>query len=167
MKSRISDRQSSIWTNSSILFGKCSVAFLLAMSCFVFPFSASAESNFSARLSPLPVTLRTVNKITGVGNVEATLTGSQLTISGKFQGLSGKATTAHIHMGKLAIPGPAIADLKVSLNNVGEISGQVQLSSEQIIRLHEQGLYIQIHSDAAAAGNLRGWLIQVEGKNND
>ncbi|WP_460226736.1 CHRD domain-containing protein [Aurantivibrio infirmus] len=144
------------------LFSSSMIAFCLTLSL-----SVNAESIFSARLSPLPVTLRTVDKITGSGNVEAILKGPQLTIRGDFKGLSGLASEANIHMGELAIPGPAIIKLDISAASFGEIKAQVNLNAEQITRLHEHGLYIQIHSDVAPEGNLRGWLLKTEGDNNE
>jgi len=143
------------------------VIYLVFISCFIFPFTANADANFSARLSPLPLTLRTVDTITGGGSVEAMLVGSQLSITGRFHGLSGLATEARVHMGQLAIPGEAIAELTVSLKKSGELSGRLELSSEQITRLYAHGIYIQIYSDVAVEGNLRGWLIITEGENND
>jgi len=143
------------------------VIYLVFISCFISPFTANADASFSARLSPLPLTLRTVDTITGSGSVEAILVGSELSITGRFQGLSGLATGARVHMGQLAIPGEAIADLTVSLKKSGELSGWLELNSEQITRLYAHGIYIQIYSDVAVEGNLRGWLIITEGENND
>lgn len=150
---------------SSFRVKQYKVICLVFVSGFILPLSTNADINFSARLSPLPLTLRTVDKITGSGSVEAILVGSQLSIQGRFQGLAGLATEAHVHMGQLAIPGLAIADLTVSLKNSGVLSGGVELNPEQITRLHAHGLYIQIYSDVAPEGNLRGWLIVNEGEN--
>lgn len=107
----------------------------------------------------MPVDFRSASKITGLGELRAKLEGSRLELRGEFSGLSGTATLAQVRQGPLAIPGPAIAELQVSPAADGTISGSIDLNSEQIEHLNGRALYIQIHSQAAPDGNLRGWLL--------
>ncbi|MEX1033691.1 MAG: CHRD domain-containing protein [Cellvibrionaceae bacterium] len=134
--------------------------YLLVLALFLSfaPRIIAETSDFVARLAPLPVDFRSARTITGGGDLRAQLDGSQLIVNGQFEGLSAAATSAHLHQGPLAIPGPAIADLQVTHATAGKISGTVQLSPEQLEHLHNRALYIQIHSAAAPDGNLRGWL---------
>lgn len=139
--------------------------FVTALVCISALFStANARSEtvtFTARLSPLPVDFRSAETITGLGQVEASLEGLSLALSGDFAGLQGPATFARLHRGSLAIPGPAFADLKISRASSGELSGTVVLTAEQLQALQARAIYVQIYSEAAPGGNLRGWLFPV------
>lgn len=123
-------------------------------------FSAAAQdmNALHGRLSPLPVTSATVKTITGQGQVTATLSGSTLSVSGNFEGMSSPATMAHIHLGPKAIPGPVILRLDVSAGSSGTVSGTLTLSPEQVRALHAESFYVQIHSQTNPEGELRGWL---------
>lgn len=113
----------------------------------------------------MPVDFRSAKQITGLGELRAKLTGSRLILEGSFSGLAGPATVARLHAAPPAIAGPAIAQLQVSQSTQGEISGSVNLTSDQRLQLIERSLYIQIDSEAAPEGNLRGWLFAVSDKN--
>jgi len=122
----------------------------------------SAEA-FKARLSPVPINISMMNTIAGSGALTATLQGKRLTIQGTFEGLRSPATTAQIHRGPKAIPGPAILDLKdftLSKAQKGTVSGTVELTPDQIADLRSGRLYVQIQSERAPDGNLWGWLLQ-------
>ena len=124
---------------------------------------ASGQSRtFTARLSPVPITVAMQDTVAGVGSVTATLTGNRLVVDGKFEGLRSPATVARIHMAPRAMRGAAIHDLKLSSGTSGTISGSVQLTGEQREALEKNGLYIQLHSEKAPEGNLWGWLALQE-----
>jgi hypothetical protein len=96
----------------------------------------------------------------GVGTVTAVLDGSKLTIKGTFSGLLAVPTAAHLAMGSLpGVRGPIIADLTVSPDISGTLSGNVQLDSSQIVALHKGGLYVEIDSAKAPEGDLWGWIM--------
>lgn len=109
----------------------------------------------------MPVDFRSAGRISGLGQLRAQLTGSRLELTGEFEGLSGAASVAHLHHGPLAMSGPAIAELQVTQAPAGKISATLDLSPEQLESLNQRGLYVQIHSQAAPDGNLRGWLFAV------
>lgn len=135
-------------------------SFSLAMLLLCLPIATHADSkNFAARLTPMAVDFRSANTTTGHGQLTAQLEGSHLRLQGDFSGLRAAATRAHLHQGPLAIPGPAIAELQISQNTSGQVSGSIELTPTLIEQLHDRGLYIQIHSEAAPEGNLRGWLL--------
>jgi expansin (peptidoglycan-binding protein) len=106
------------------------------------------------------VTGATVNTVTGSGSVTATLDGSKLTVQGTFEGLSGSATVANIRRGPKAIPGPVVFDLEVTKASSGTVSGAFDLKPDQVADLKDGRLYVQIHSERAPDGSIRGWLLK-------
>ena len=72
--------------------------------------------------------------------------------------MSTVATVAHLHNGPPAQPGPAVHQLVVSAATGGEISGEVELTDEQVEALRANSLYVQIHSEGNPPGELRGWI---------
>ena len=60
----------------------------------------------------------------------------------------------------MGIRGDAIFELSVEASVNGTFSGNVELTQEQVQRLRQGRLYIQIHSEAAPEGNLWGWLLE-------
>lgn len=125
----------------------------------IFSVSAVAQSEtFRARLSPMPTTPQTVTTITGEGEVILTLNGNTLTVTGDFAGMNSAATMAHVHNGPPAQPGPVVHQLEVTKMTGGEISAILELSDEQVTALHNNELYIQVHSETNPPGELRGWV---------
>ena len=118
--------------------------------------------SFRARLSPLPVSGRTVRTITGVGQVRATLDGNRLTVTGTYRGMSSSATAAHLHFGAPGRPGPLAQPLEVTTSPEGEVTGTAELTDQQVGALQAQSLYVQIHSEDNPAGELRGWIFSTE-----
>jgi hypothetical protein len=123
------------------------------------------EPEWQARLSPNPTTFSTRDSITGLGEVNVMLQGNLLILRGQFYGLQGKATSAHLHQGAKAIPGPAIHEVDLQISGDGKqgaVQANLQLSDEQVQALKSESLYIQLSSEVAKDGNLRGWLLEVE-----
>jgi hypothetical protein len=120
---------------------------------------AQGAQTFKARLSPVPVDATNQPATTGVGAVTAVLTGTKLSISGTFSGLQGPATIAQIHIGPRGISGPPALDLTVTKATSGTLQGEFMLTPAQVDHLKRARLYIQIHSEKAPDGNLRGWLL--------
>jgi hypothetical protein len=125
--------------------------------------TAAAQSRpeaFRVRLSPLGVTGQTVNTTTGVGKLTATLTGTRLSIEGTFEGLTGNATSANLRRGPKGIPGPVLFEIDVPKAPRGTISATVDLTAAQVDDLRAGRLYLQIHSERAPDGSIRGWLLK-------
>jgi hypothetical protein len=137
---------------------------LAALAMAVPVFTQTTARSFKARLSPVPIDVTMQSTIAGGGSVTATLEGSKLTVTGTFQGLLSPATVARVHRGYRGVRGPAFADLVVSKNTSGTISGSIDLTKEQIGELGKSLFYVQLHSEKAPEGNLWGWLLPVEGK---
>ncbi len=104
--------------------------------------------------------------VVGGGMVTGVLSGNQLTLSGKFSGLSSPAIGAHLNRGlALGVPGAAIAALDTTKAVQGTISGTVRLSREAIAALKNDALYIELDSEKAPEGNSWGWLQALSGPN--
>lgn len=119
---------------------------------------ATAQEVYRARLSPMPTTPATVNEITGEGEVILTLNGTTLTVEGRFEGMSSAATGAHLHNGPPAQPGPVVHTLTIDQAPAGTISATLELTPEQVTALSNNELYVQVHSQNNAPGELRGWI---------
>jgi CHRD domain len=124
--------------------------------------NAQNGESFKARLSPVPITVAMMSTIAGYGSLTATLKGKQLTVEGTFEGLRSPATTVQIHRGPKGIPGPAIADLNLTVTKAekGAVSGTLDLTPDQIADLRNGKWYVQIQSERAPDGNLWGWLLK-------
>src|SRR5215470_6766187 len=124
--------------------------------------AAQSAETFKARLSPVPINISMMATIAGSGSLTATLSGKQLKIQGTFEGLRSPATTAQIHRGPKGIRGPVVPnlDLTVTKAEKGEISGTLDLTSDQIADLRNGRWYVQIQSERAPDGNLWGWLLK-------
>jgi hypothetical protein len=98
--------------------------------------------------------------VQGDGQVSASLDGRTLTVKGDFTDLPSAATDVKLYSGPgIGVPGPAIADLQLSGQTDGTVSGTVSLSSGQFSALKRGHVYIQINSQKAPDGNLWGWLL--------
>ncbi len=145
-------------TRRSLLFAACLVAV-----CFASAFAQNRQ--YRARLSPVPIDVAMQSTVAGSGSVTATLAGATLTLNGTYKELRTAATTVRLHRGpRIAMRGPAIADLNASGGTTGTISGTAELTKEQADDLANGRLYIQLHSEKAPEGNLWGWLLTQEGK---
>ena len=120
----------------------------------------SRPEAYRVRLSPLGVTGQTVNTTTGVGKLTATLAGARLTIEGTFEGLTGNATAANLRRGPKGIPGPVVFEIEVPKAPRGSIATSVELTAAQVEDLRAGRLYLQIHSERAPDGSIRGWLLK-------
>lgn len=124
------------------------------------PSLAQNGNTFKGRLSKVPVDAKMVPEIIGTGMATATLSGTRVAINGTFDGLGTNATIAQLHDSKFrGTHGPVIADLTVTKAAAGTVSGQVNLTPEQVTSLRAGRLYIQIHSEKGPEGHLWGWLL--------
>jgi hypothetical protein len=129
------------------------------------PAHGQAARTFKTRLSPVPIDLTMTATISGSGSVTAVLTGTKLAVTGTFDGLRSPATVAHIHKSAVTgVSGPTVFDLTVSLATSGSISGTVTLTAAQVTDLEKGRFYVQLASEKAPDGNLRGWLLSSEGR---
>lgn len=110
----------------------------------------------------------------GTGTVTATLNGTSLSISGAFGGLDSDVQTnpqgrAHIHTGMAGQNGPVTFPLNATINpdNRGgtfqSANNTFELTQEQITRLMDRGMYVNIHTMARPGGEIRGQLLPAGG----
>lgn len=126
---------------------------------------AQEPQTFKARLSPVPISVDMVRRVTGSGSVTATLNGTLLAVTGTFSGLQTPATVARVHAGeRMGVRGPAVLDLIVTAAPSGSVSGVFNLTPAQIEGLRRGHLYVQLHSEKAPDGNVWGWLLPAEGQ---
>jgi hypothetical protein len=128
------------------------------------PAAAQSGAAYKARLSPLPHTIQTLETLAGHGSVTATLQGRTLTVNGTFDGLPSAATAARLHRGQPGVRGEPFADLAVTKATKGTISGTADLTPQQAQDLAKGWIYVQISSEKAPDGNIRGWLFQEKKK---
>jgi hypothetical protein len=85
-------------------------------------------------------------------------------------GLSGPATMAHIHIGKLGMSGPPIVTFPVKASASGQISeGTIDLTAAMnkgvsadslMVLLNNGGAYVNVHTDAHKGGEIRGQIVR-------
>ena len=132
-------------------------ALLLAAQAFA---AQGGGEVFRARLSVVPLDVAMQANVAGLGQVTATLSGNRLTVTGEASGLRSPATTVAIHRGPKGIPGPAILQLTATKTANPTISGTLDLTPQQVEDLKGEQLYVQLNSERAPEGNLRGWLLK-------
>jgi CHRD domain len=135
---------------SCLAVSACAVALAIASP------SMAAMMNFKASLSgknEVPP-----NGVTASGSVTATYdtASKKLTWKGSYSGLSGPATAAHLH-------GPALAGknagVLVPINPHGpSFEGSATLTDAQASALMSGQMYVNIHTAANKAGEIRGQL---------
>jgi hypothetical protein len=138
---------------------------LAAFAALLLSFPALATSNgdsYRTRLSVVPIDVAMQANVAGQGAVTATLQGNRLTVSGNAEGLRSPATVAEIRRGPPGIPGPVILNLTVTKSTTPEISGTVDLTPSMVQDLKDGRLYVQVNSERAPDGNLRGWLMPTK-----
>ena len=136
------------------------MALMLGGALMALPAGAAQNGDmYKARLSPVPIDIAMQANVAGMGNLTAMLVGNKLTINGTFDGLKSNATEAHINRGPKGIPGPSIHDLTIQKSTSGSITGSVDLTPTEVDDLKNERLYVQLSSERAPDGNLRGWIL--------
>jgi CHRD domain-containing protein len=129
--------------------------------CAAVAVAAQGGDNYRTRLSTVPIDVAMQTNVAGDGQITATLNGNKLTVNGAAKGLRSNATEVHIHRGQPGIPGPAILDLTTTKTTAPTISGTVDLTPSMVDDLKNGQLYVQLNSERAPDGNLRGWLVHT------
>jgi hypothetical protein len=134
---------------------------VVAALSFALCLTLAAAEKYQVYFSALPFNDATQPIMTGKGSASATLEGDTLSISGTFTGLSGPATKAHLAVSRgPGIHGNPLADLTVTGDVAGKVTGQVKLDASQLVALRGRRLYIQIDSEKVPSGHLWGWLLE-------
>jgi hypothetical protein len=121
--------------------------------------AAQNTDTYRIHLSVVPLDVAMQANVAGIGDGTATLAGNKLTLNGAFKGLRSPATDAHIHRGPKGIPGPAILDVTVGKATNASFSASLDLTPQQVADLKNEQFYLQLNSERAPEGNLRGWIL--------
>lgn len=98
----------------------------------------------------------------GAGLVTATYDtdSKKLTWKGTYSGLSGPATAAHFHTGEAGKNGGVAAPIFAGASAKSPFEGSATLTDAQAADLMAGKLYVNIHTDANKAGEVRGQLMK-------
>jgi hypothetical protein len=83
----------------------------------------------------------------------------KLAINGTFERLTSSAVSAVFRRGVDGQRGPEFAKLTVTNGTSGLLKGDVMLTPEDIADLQKGLFYVEIATEKAAEGEVRGWLI--------
>lgn len=101
----------------------------------------------------------------GLGQVSATLTGTQLVVSGSFADLTGNYTMSHIHTGANGTNGGVVFTLNAQVNGDSKSGSYLPeantftLDEAQIAALGAGSWYVNVHSEFSTSGEIRGQLL--------
>lgn len=105
---------------------------------------------------------------TASGTATAKLDGSELTVTGGFNGLSSNlyvvsGTSVHVHQGAAGTAGGIIFGLQVTSTDQrnGTFSGTRKLSSDELTAFKNGLLYVNVHTTANQGGEIRGQFVPV------
>ena len=133
----------------------------LALLALASPGASQNPERFRIRLTTVPMDGGMRNTVAGFGSASATLTGNKLSITGTFDGLKSPATSAKLNSGVArGVRGNPVADLSVTRSTKGSITGDVDLTVDQVKGLRDGKFYVEIASEKAPEGNLWGWILK-------
>jgi len=126
---------------------------------------AQSPITLRARLSTVPIDVAMQETIRGSGAATATLAGTTLTVEGSYQGLVTPATSVQVYeSARLGMRGTLVGEFASGGGTGGTFKGAVTLSPDRVAAFAKGLLYVQIQSEKAPDGNLRGWLTPPKGK---
>jgi hypothetical protein len=133
----------------------------LALLTLASPGASQNPERFRIRLTTVPMDGGMRNTVAGFGSASATLAGNKLSITGTFDGLKSPATSAKLNSGVArGVRGNPVADLSVTRSTKGSITGDVDLTADQVKGLRDGKFYVEIASEKAPEGNLWGWILK-------
>jgi hypothetical protein len=127
--------------------------------------TAQQPLTLRARLSPVPIDVAMQESISGLGAATATLSGPTLTVEGNYRGLVTPATSVQVYeSARMGMRGTLIGEFPSGGGTSGAFKGTVALTADRAAAFAKGLLYVQIQSEKAPDGNLRGWFIPSKGR---
>ena len=96
------------------------------------------------------------------GSATVTLRDTAITVQGDFMNASSPVSAAHIHLAPAGENGDVIIPLNVTTSEdgtTGILSGEGELTDEQLTAARMGNLYINVHSEMHPSGELRGQIV--------
>ena len=115
----------------------------------------------------------TPNNSPALGYVQASFNAGTnvLSLAGEFRGLTGASNNAHVHIGNRNRSAPVLFNLTYTVGATGgSITGGAVLSAASRDSLFAGKLYVNLHSTAFPAGEVRGQIVAapaIDGNAND
>ena len=121
---------------------------------------ALAALSVSAQVIQVPLTgAQEVPPVTTAGTGQGSITiGPDNSVSGSVTTVGVEGTMAHIHLAAAGQNGPVIVPMTKSADNVWSIPAGATLTDPQYQSFKDGNLYINVHSAANKAGEIRGQL---------
>ena len=104
------------------------------------------------------VPAQTVKNTKASGSFTGDITGSKLTWTLKFSGLTGPATAAHIHLGGMGAAGNVVVPLCGPCKS--PLKGTATLTKALLNALKTHKLYVNVHTKKNPNGEIRGQLAE-------
>lgn len=124
--------------------------------------AGSAPVKLSATLNAAQEVPKPGGKLTGAtGRFTATLDGKKLTWLLTFKGLTGKATAAHIHLGKRGVAGGVAVPLCGPCASGAK--GTATLTAAVKKTVLSNGAYVNLHTAKNPGGEIRGQILGGSG----
>jgi hypothetical protein len=116
----------------------------------------------SAKEAPAPT--GNVSAARGTFTATATKTASGGTLAWRltFQGLTGPATAAHVHVGAVGQPGPVVVPLCGPCESGA--SGTANMTEDTVNAINAGNAYVNVHTDANKAGEVRAQVSVISTK---
>jgi hypothetical protein len=133
------------------LWASIGAAAILVAGCATMSSSGGTGVTLSGSQEVPPVT----TAASGKGTITV---GADKSVSGSVATIGINATAAHIHMAAVGQNGPVIIALTKTSDGVWSVPAGAKLTDAQYDAFKAGNLYVNVHSDAYKAGEIRGQL---------
>lgn len=141
-------------------------AALLAMPVLLMAWPSQAPASAVYPPEPFAATLEGGQEVPpvatgGSGTCTVKLRNLAVSVDCSFQGLKANAVASHIHSAPPGVNGPVIVTLSPTAATAGTITGDGLLTVQQAADLRAGKTYINLHTSAHPAGEIRGQIVPV------